>query len=147
MFLFLWGERVSLLCVCDRHIYTEDQDCQNENEKENKMATKTTTTKKAPRKRATSKKATKTTVVIETQQSSDVFDAGASQQRAIELAKKKWSYNYDVIKATLVATGFMTQEESKIPTELERDIKTQLLENCKEIVKKMQEKKKEGMPF
>lgn len=78
----------------------------------------------------------------------EVFDSQISIEKAIESAKRTWSYNYSTIVAVLKAVGKLPEDATKIEdAELEKAIKYALLEHAKEIVNKQEEKKANGMPF
>ena len=77
----------------------------------------------------------------------DVFDNQVNLQKAVDLAKRKWSYNYGDYLTVLKAVGKVDKEETKIPQDLVVLLKNAILEETKEIVRKQEEKVANGEPF
>ena len=77
----------------------------------------------------------------------DVFDNQVSLDKAIESAKKTWSYNYQTILTTLKVAGKADKDATKIPEELIAPLKIAILEHAKEIISAGEAKKANGEPF
>ena len=76
-----------------------------------------------------------------------IFDDLASKEKAIELAKKKWSWSYQDFLVILKAVGKAEKDATKIPDELIVPLKEAILEECINIVQRMEEKASNGEPF
>ncbi len=77
----------------------------------------------------------------------DVFDNQVSLDKAIESAKKTWSYNYQTIVSVLKATKQIEQDATKIPEKLITPIKLAILDNAKQMIAAVEAKKANGEPF
>ncbi len=76
------------------------------------------------------------------------FEEQVKQQAAIDVAKKRWGYNYGSYALVLKVLGKMDPEPgTKIPVEYEKLIKDELLKEAQESLEQQALKKSEGVAF